>query len=338
MDRHRICVVTTGGTIEALGRDADDLTGYMTTGQVIDPRDLIDRVDTDSLGLDVQHEPFANLPSPSICDSDWLALLAHLREVSAQCDGIVVTHGTNTLEETALFLAMTWPSDGPPLVLTGAMRPANARIADGESNLRAALRVAADPATRGRGVAIVFADRVLDPRTATKRHSDQLTAFDGREGGIEGYVDADGVVRYSRAARPLPYVAEVAEVQALPRVDVLLSHANADGVAIEALAAAGSRAIVIAGTGAGHPTERQIDALETARREGLVVARGSRSTDGTSLPHERFDGWVSVGRLLPWQARTVLAAGLTRTDDVASLQSLFDELQWPGITGTEVGT
>lgn len=326
----RIAVVTTGGTIEAVGAGPHDLTGYMHSGRTLPPGALLSALDGNDVA-ELEHVPFRSLPSPSVTPGDWLELWRLLSKTAVRdVDGIVVTHGTNTLEETAFFLDLAW--DLPvPLVLTGALRPPSALGADGPANLAAAVRVAAAPASRGRGVLVVLGTLVLAAAEATKVATDRGDAFAARDGGPLGFVDADGVVRY-RAARPRAVVAppELLDASGLPRVDVTVSYAGADGTVVDALAAAGAEGIVSAGTGAGHATAAEQEALARAEAGGVVVCRASRVPGGGVVTDPARPTWVAAGRLAPWQARTLLSVGLTRTREPGALQELFDRVQWGG--------
>ena len=185
-----------------------------------------------------------------------------------EADGVVVTHGTNTLEETAWLLHLVVPGDAP-IVVTGAMRPASGLSGDGPLNLVNAVRVAASPAARGLGALVLLDDTIHGARDATKSDTMRVSAFRG------GAVGPAGLGRRRRPGRAQPRPVRGSELRgrfaavdlrALPRVDIALTYLGADGVAIDAFVAAGARGIVSAGTGAGYPTPGEVEALERAVR------------------------------------------------------------------------
>lgn len=325
--RGRTAVVTTGGTIEALGPGPHDLDGYMHSGRALAPGALLDAVPSGHRGGELVHVPFRSVPSPSVTDRDWRELAQLLDTIADDVDGIVVTHGTNTLEETAWFLELIW--DRPtPLVLTGAMRPASALSADGPRNVANAASVAAEPGSRGRGVLVVMGTLVLSARDVTKVSTDQVDAFAARHSGPVGYVDLDGRVRFTGPGWRRPVAdPSILRRTSLPRVDVITSYANADGVTVDALVAAGAQGIVSAGTGAGHPSDAEIAALRAAQAAGTVICRATRVPRGAVLADREYPGWVAAGRLSPWQARTLLSVALVSSRDPAALQDVFDRAQ-----------
>ncbi|MTV24650.1 asparaginase [Nitriliruptoraceae bacterium ZYF776] len=327
----RVAVVTTGGTISSRGHHPGDLTDYMTSGQHA-PADELVAAATPGVGdVEVVAVDLGATGGPGIDPRAWLRLHAHLRELAPTVDGLVVTHGTNTLEETALFLRLTWPHD-TPVVLTGAMRPAGAHATDGPGNLAAAVRVAASPASRGRGVQVVIGTRIFDARHVTKTSGEATDAFAAGDQGPVGFAELHGPVRYLAAPFAVPTTAidhlDVAAGELLPRVDVVVSHVGADGAAVDAHLAAGSRALVLAGTGSGHPGHAERDALDRAADHGVLRCRATRTGGGVVAPHPLYPGWLAAGRLTPWAARTALSVLLTRTDDVDELQDLLDRIQW----------
>ena len=172
-----------------------------------------------------------------------------------KADGIVITHGTNTIEETAYFLNLTLKTD-KPVVVVGSMRPSSAISADGYLNLVNAIKVAADPSSKGRGCLLVMNDTIFNGRDVTKNATYRVEAFQSRDLGPLGFADGDGkIVYYHPPVRKHTTATEfdVRNLQSLPRVDIVLSYVGADGKMIEAAANAGAKGIVSAGTGAGRP-------------------------------------------------------------------------------------
>ncbi len=333
MTHPRVAVITTGGTIDSLGLDRLDLAAYLETGERLAPGELLASVAAELATIaDVTEVPFRRLRAHAITDDDLAGLVALVRRLVErdEADGVVVTHGTNTLEETAWLLHLVVPSDAPT-VITGAMRPASALSGDGPLNLVNAVRVAASPAARGLGTLVVMDDTVHGARDVTKANTLRVSAFADGAGGPLGWVDGDG--RVVLAHLPVRGAAlrgrfAGADLAALPRVDVVVSHQGADGALVDAAVAAGARGIVSAGTGAGYPAPGEVRALERAAAAGVVVCQSSRVGSGRvpRVPSLVARGWVAGDDLRPWQARILLrvalAAGVTDAD---ALQALFDE-------------
>jgi L-asparaginase len=243
---------------------------------------------------------------------------------------LVVTHGTNTLEETAYFLHLTVGSR-KPVVLTGAMRPFNALGTDGPLNLLRAIQVAAAAESRGYGVLVVMNDTIHGARDVTKRGTYRVDAFRSPGHGPLGTADADGEVVFQH--RPVRVSVDgpafdVDGLADLPRVDIVTSHVGADGVFVDAAVAVGAQGIVSAGTGAGRPTPSEEAALERAVAAGVVVCQASRVGRGrvSAAPGLVARGMVAAGDLPPWKARILLSLALTRTGDPSEIQQLFDRL------------
>src|SRR3989442_10457888 len=267
----KIALILTGGTIDSVGKDRLDLAWYIEAGKRLGDGELLQQLPELKEIAEVQEVPFRCLPSYALVDKDWLDLVRTIHSIFDQdkADGIVITHGTNTIEETAYFLNLTLKTD-KPVVLVGSMRPSSAISADGYLNVVNAVKVAADPNSRGRGCLLVMNDTIFNGRDVTKNSTYRVEAFQSRDLGPLGFADADGkVVYYHQPARKHTTQTEfdVREVESLPRVDIVLSHANADGIMIEAAARAGAKGIVSAATGAGRPTPAQDAAFDKAYKE-----------------------------------------------------------------------
>lgn len=324
-DAPRVLLVTTGGTIEALGRDQLDFDGYMGTGRSVDPGELLAGLIGSGLETHVELLRMGNIPSPALTSSHWLRLLRELRRRAESCDGIVVTHGTNVLEETAIFLDLTLDVE-IPVVLTGAMRPFSAVGYDGTANLVAGVRVAADSTSRGRGVLVVLGNTIHAARRVTKTASDALDAFTSPSGGPVGRIGLDGTIRYYSHFAQSSRVLKISdELDALPRVDVVLSHVDADGMLVRASVANGAKGIVLAGSGAGFPSADQWSALDEAQASGVVVCRTGRGAGAKADRNEVLEGWLAAGSLRPWQARSALAVCLAAGLGPAECQLVLDE-------------
>src|SRR5438093_885320 len=234
----RVALIITGGTIDSVGKDRLDLAWYIEAGKRLGDGELLQQLPELKSIAEVQEVPFRRLPSHALVDKDWLDLVRTIHSIFDQdkADGIVIGHGTNTLEETAYFLNLTLKSD-KPVVLVGAMRPASGMSTDTELNVVNAIRVAADPSSAGRGVLVVLNDTIYGARDVTKSATYRVQAFTARDSGPLGYADADGrVVWHHEQARPHTSQTEldVAGRETLPRVDVVVSYVGADGAMIDA--------------------------------------------------------------------------------------------------------
>jgi L-asparaginase len=246
-----------------------------------------------------------------------------------RADGVVLTHGTATLEETAYFLNLTLKTDAP-LVVVGSQRPANMISSDAAMNLLGAVRTAGSPEARGLGVLVLLNDEIQAAREVTKASTSRLETFRSHDLGMLGYADGDGCVAiYRRPARRHAPDTEfdVRGRRELPRVDIAWSYAGADGAAINAFVAAGARAIVTASLAPGANTTGELDALRAARARGVLIVQSTRAGSGRVLPRAvlRKHGFVPADNLNPQKARVLAMLALTRTGDVGEVERMFGE-------------
>ncbi|TAK09891.1 asparaginase [bacterium] len=327
----RVALIITGGTIDSVGKDRLDLAWYIETGKRLNTGELLDQLPELKSIAQIEEVPFRRLPSHALVDKDWLDLVRTIHSIfdENKADGIVITHGTNTIEETAYFLTLTLKTD-KPVVLVGSMRPSSAISADGYLNLVNAVKVAADPNSRGRGALLVMNDTIYSGRDVTKNATYRVEAFQSRDLGPLGYADADGrVVYYHQTAKKHTVNTEfdVRKLQSLPRVDVVVSYVGADGKMIEAAAAAGAKGIVSAATGAGRPTPTEDEAFNRVYKEkGVIMCLSSRVASGRVVrsPGLAKRGFVAGDNLQPWKARVLLAIALTKTNNADEIQRMFD--------------
>jgi L-asparaginase len=326
----RVALILTGGTIDSVGTDRLDLAWYIEAGKRLGDGELVGSVPELKQVAELTEMPFRRLPSHALTAKDLLDLNRTIHDIllNDQADGVVITHGTNTLEETAYFLTLTLKTD-KPVVLVGSMRPASALSADGYLNLVNGVRVAASPEARGRGVMVVLNDTILAARDVTKTATYRVQTFQGRDLGPLGYADNDGrVVFYHYPARKHTTQTEfdVRGLDDLPRVDVVLGYIGADGTMIDAAVAAGAQGIVAASTGAGRPTPLEEKALDAASAKGVVICQSSRVGSGRAVrsPGLVRKGWIAADNLVPWKAKLLLQLGLTATREPDALQRLFD--------------
>ena len=320
----------TGGTIDSVGASRTDHAWYYETGQRMSPEELLAAVPEIAAVAEVSLVPARRMSSYALTDRDWIELVATVRALVAQesVDGVVVSHGTNTLEETAYLLHLTVGSP-KPVVVVGAMRPPSALGTDALLSLLRAVQVAASPQSASHGVLVVMNDAIFSARDVTKTATYRLEAFDAPDLGPLGYADADHrVVFYHRHLRVDVSGSRFSleGLAGLPRVDVVTSYVGADEVLIDAALAAGARGIVNAGTGAGLPTPGERRALERAAEQGVVICQATRVGSGRVLrsPNAPGEGWVWADNLQPWKAKVLLALALTVTTDSAAIQEMFD--------------
>jgi L-asparaginase len=329
----RVTVVTTGGTIDSATEHRLQLAGYVELGLRLQPGELVAGVAPELASIaDVTELAFRRLRAHAITDADLADLAAEIggRFARDEADGAVVTHGTNTLEETAWLLHLVVDSDRP-IVVCGAMRPATTLSADGPLNLVNAVRLAASQEARGLGALVFLDDTIHAARSATKADTMRVSAFHDGAAGPLGWIDGDGrIVLPSRPARGTNLRGRFAgaDLANLPRVDVVVTYQGSDGALVDAAVAAGARGIVNAGTGAGYPTPGEEAALLRAAEAGVLVVQATRVGGGRvpPVPMLAERGWVAAGDLNPWKARILLrlalAGGVT---DPAALQRLFDD-------------
>jgi L-asparaginase len=328
----RVAIIGTGGTISSVGRDPLDVWEYMDHGTKLEADELVAGIPELAAVADVVPVRHRAMSSPAIGPKDWLELGALVEDVAARAprvDGIVITHGTATLEETAYFLNLTSKVD-VPIVVVGAQRPFTGLSSDARMNLVSSVRVAGAAEARGLGVLVLLNDEIQAAREVTKSSTLRLETFRSPDVGMLGYADPDGRVAIYR--RPTRRHAPDTEFDVrgavdLPRVDIAYSYAGADGTAIAAFVQAGARAIVSASMAPGMTTTAEMDALTDARRRGVLVAISSRAGSGRVLPRRRFreQGLIVADNLSPQKARVLLMLALTVTADVDRVQRMFDE-------------
>jgi len=303
-----VVVLGTGGTIAGTADSATDSVGYRAASLGVDA--LVAAVPP-LAGWAIEGQQLAQVDSKDMTLALWLSLLAALRRQLQRPEvaGVVITHGTDTLEETAYFLHRVLTPD-KPVLLTAAMRPATSLQADGPQNLLDAVTLAR-AGTPG-GVRVVFGGRILGAADVRKQHPWRIDAFGAGDAGVLGLIQ-DGVLQGFRELQPaVPHAAAdalPAEAEAWPRVEIVTSHAGADGRVIDALVAAGVHGIVVAGTGNGAVHEQLMQAARRAAAAGVPVVRASRCLLG-GVFGAPAGALPSYGALTPWQARIELMLDL----------------------------
>ena len=324
-----VALVHVGGTIGLIGRDRLDLARYVETRESKTIEDLLEAVPEIRSVATVRPIPYETKLSHALTLQDLTVLSKTVSVLNEdpEIDGVVISHGTNTLEETAYFLGLT-VSSAKPVVVCGAMRPWSGLSSDGPLNLLNAVRTAANVQSRNRGVLVVFDGAILSARDATKTSTESVHAFTSAGLGPLGSCSADGeIVYYRRVEHPQAAALQCPDPgTAFPRVDVIVSYVGADGTFVEAAVNAGARGIISAGTGAGVPTPEEEAALNIAAATGIIVCQASRvGTTRISRGSSFYKrGWVAVDDLNPWKARLLLSLILTQADDKGQVQNLFD--------------
>lgn len=282
----------------------------------------------------VQVEQVLNVRSPDMTPAVWRTLANRINAIfdeDSKVSGIVITHGTSTLEETAYFLHLTVRHDRP-VVLVGAQRPATAISADGPLNLVNAVRTAAAPEARGKGVLVVMNDEINGARDVTKSNTYRVETFRSGELGFLGYVDDDKVSFYKASTRRHTANSEfnLSGVKEFPRVEIVYSYAHASTTLIHALARDGVDGIIFAAPGAGSLSNSEHDAVkEIGSSTGAkpVMMRSSRTGNGRVTGRKNFDatGMIPTDNLSPQKSRILLMLALTKTRDRAEIARMFSE-------------
>ena len=321
----KIAILATGGTIAG----STDAGGTSTTGYtagVLTIDTLIKAVPEIAQIAEISGEQICNIDSSNMTDEIWLKLAKRINTLLESVDGIVITHGTDTMEETAYFLNLVVKSD-KPVVLVGAMRPATAISADGPKNLYNAVALAGSKSAKGKGVMVAMDDTILGARDVVKTHTLQTSTFKALNSGPLGIIIDGKPFFYSSVSRPHTINSEfnVSNLNTLPKVDILYTYSN-DGskVAAEAFLKAGAKGLVVAGSGAWSIHENQKNyLLDAAKNKQVVVVRSSRV--GSGYVPDAKDGILNADNLNPQKARVLLMLALTKTSDPKQIQDIFNK-------------
>jgi len=328
-----VWVLATGGTIAATGSSSTDLSNYKS-GALLG-EEIVGSVPQIKQFANVKVEQIVNVASYDLTLENWITLANRINEIFANDStvaGIVVTHGTSTLEETAYFLNLTVKHDRP-VVLVGSMRPATAISADGPINLLNAVRTASTPEARGKGVLVVMNDEINAAREVTKTNTFRVESFRAPELGLLGYVDEDKATFYRASTRRHTVKAEfdVTGIKQLPQVDIVYSYIQPSAAVVEALIGNGARGIVFAGTGPGSLSSVHQSVVKAtlskppASRPVLMLA--SRVGNGRVISRNEYDRleMIPADNLSPQKARILLILALTKTTDRSDILRMFAE-------------
>jgi len=322
-----VVILATGGTIASKRNPAKGGYEPALTGE-----DLVQAIPAVRGLAHIQVEQISNISSTDMNPAIWLKLAGRVKDLLAKPEiaAIVVTHGTNTLEETAYFLDLVTKAN-KPVILVGAQRPASDPDSDGPRNLFSAIRVAINPEAVGKGVMVVMNGQINSARDVTKTNTSQVETFRGLEFGALGIVDESAVRFYRAPVRRQTF--EVGPEMKLARVEILLSYAGDDGMLLRsALGSKIADAFVIAGTGLGSVSSAMFDAIKEARENKIPVVISTRvptgrvfplsATKGSALELQKI-GCILADNLNPQKARVLLMLALTKTKDSNDLQKYF---------------
>ena len=321
-----IAVIATGGTIAGAGASA---TGSAYKAGQVSVTHLVDAVPQLAKLANVTPIQAAQIGSQDMSDEVWLKLAKTLASDCGKYDGFVITHGTDTMEETAYFLQLTNRCK-KPVVLVGAMLPSTGLSADGPRNLYQAVITAAEPKTAEQGVVVAMDNVIIGARDVFKSNTTQPETFQAMNFGKVGWIFNDKVTYEAvglRAQLPAPF--DVTKLDALPKVGIVYNHAGVEKWQAEALVKAGYKGIVSAGVGNGNIHKDVWPVLEQAAKDGIVVVRASRVPTGSATKDAEVDDqkmhWVAAQSLNPQKARVLLQLSLTQTGDWKAVQEYFDK-------------
>ena len=321
-------IVATGGTIAGAQPKPGEL-GYKS-GE-FDIQRLIDAVPQIKDLADVTGEQLVSIGSQDMNDEIWLKLAKRVNELARRpdVDAVVITHGTDTMEETGYFLSLVIKTQ-KPIVMVGSMRPATSISADGPMNLYEGVAAAASSEASGRGVLVVLNDQIHFAREVEKRNTTSLDTFESPNRGPAGHVGGSAVTFF---AKPVTTFGQgsafsIDDITALPKVEIVYAYANMGRDFIDLAVRNGAKGIVVAGVGDGNMTSVAIDGLQDAVKAGVAVVRSSRTGSGAVIRNVELDDdklhFIASGDLNPQKARVLLMLSLTKTQDTGELQNYFN--------------
>lgn len=330
--KRTIAIIGCGGTVSTIARNGLDFIEYPETGRKMEPAEVVAGMGDLLSFVDIECIAFRAVGSSAIGPAEWIELAHRIDELAARradIHGVLILHGTGSLEETAYFLDLALACN-LPVALTGSQRPYNAVSSDAQMNILSAIRALTDERLAGCGVMVVMNDEIHQARDVTKTSTYRLNAFRSPDCGPLAVVDGDVIEIMRRPARPhmgqTPFSAPM-DVADLARVDIAYAYAGADGVVVDAFVAAGAAGIISAGFAPGIPPRSQRASLERAAAAGVVVVQASRSGAGR-VGHRSYledHGFIAAGDLNPQKARVLLMLALRLTRDPRALQEFFDE-------------
>jgi len=325
-----VVILATGGTIAGTGATSTTTVGYTAAKVGVDA--LIAAVPELKKVANVRGEQVMQIASENMNNDAWLKLAKRVNTLLAQSDvdGIVITHGTDTIEETAYFLDLVVKSK-KPVVIVGAMRPSTAISADGPINLYNAVLLAGSKEAVGKGVLVTLNDQINAGREVTKTNTSTMDTFKTPELGFLGYIQGSKPYFYRQSTRKntvdTPF--DIMNLDKLPQVDIVYGYANMNPIALNAFVAAGAQGIIHAGVGDGSLNNTVLPSLSEARKKGVVIVRSSRVGQGIVARNGEADDdkldFVVSDTLNAQKARILLMLALTKTTDSKEIQKMFWE-------------
>jgi glutamin-(asparagin-)ase len=324
-----VVILATGGTIAGAGASAVNSATYAAAKVGVDK--LIAGLPELAKVANVRGEQVFQVASESLTNDNLLTLAKRVSALSKQSDvdGIVITHGTDTLEETAYFLTLTVHTS-KPIVVVGSMRPGTALSADGALNLYDAVNVAGSKDAVGKGVLVTMGDNIDSGRDVSKNVNIKTSAFSSQWGPLGMIVEGKNYwFRAPVKRHTMNSEFDIDSINALPPVEIAMGYEGVSSVAIDAIAKSGAKALVHGGTGNGSVADRIVPNLQKARTDGVIVIRSSRVPDGFVIrnaeqPDDKYD-WVVAHDLRPQKARILAMVALTKTNNTKELQRIFWE-------------
>lgn len=322
-----IVILATGGTIAGTGEEGKT-TNYQAGN--LDIQTLVSSVSNIDKIANIYGEQIANVDSNDITINNWLTLVKRINELSKQddIDGFVITHGTDTLEETAYFLDLTVKTS-KPVVITGAMRPSTATSADGPLNLYQSVALAASDLSIGQGCMVVFSDGIYSGRNVQKVNTFKTNAFSSIEFGCLGYMRDNIPFFFNKSIKPhtVDSQFDISNLEVLPQVSIAFFNIDADPSIIDYLAER-SEGIVIAGAGSGTFSSKWLNKIKKLEDKGIPVVRSSRIGSGIILKDsimDKYSNCMPSYTLSPQKARILLSLALTKTKNYDEIGKIFAE-------------
>lgn len=329
--KNNVVVVATGGTIAGAGASSTNSATYTAAKVPVDA--LLNAVPQIQNLANVTGIQALQVASESITDKELLSLARQINDLLKKPDvnGVVITHGTDTMEETAFFLSLVIHSD-KPIVLVGSMRPSTAMSADGPLNLYSAVALAADESAKGKGVMVLMNDSIFAARDVTKTINIHTNAFASQWGALGSLVEGKAYWFRNSAKRfnnRSEFNIEQIQGDKLPLVQIVYGSGNMLPDAYDAYAKAGAKAIIHAGTGNGSVANYIVPTLKNLQQQGVQIVRASRVPQGFVLRNaeqpDDQNGWVVAHDLNPQKAKLLTALALTKTTDPKQIQRMFWE-------------
>jgi L-asparaginase len=323
-----ITILATGGTIAGSGSAADN-SNYEPAKIIVD--DLIDSVSGIRKLANLQAQQILSIGSQNIEDSDWIKIAKRVDDLLKQdeVDGVVITHGTDTLEETAYFLNLVIDSI-KPVILVGSMRPSTALGSDGAINLYNAVALAADEQSINKGVLVVIADKIFAARDVAKINTVAVEAFGAPNAGPIGQVCYGKAQIYYQSTKTHTKNSEfkISKISSLPKVDIVQMYAGFDSGVIDYLVSAKSKAIIVASLGNGNFYKDSLPKLISAANQGIIIIKSSRAGSGTVVLNGEINddqyGFLSAGNLSAQKARILAKLALTKTLNLNEIKEIFN--------------